>query len=87
VPRALITTQLLRELGRALSSQEKREQTPDAPGVTKEQELLATLLNANQKLVDVFMRYDEFEAEINSVLSSRYGGLDPDSHIKGVLNR
>jgi len=87
VSRALITTQLLGELVRALSSQEKREQTPDAPRVTKEQELLATLLNANQELVDVSMCYDEFEAEINSALSSRYGGPDPDSYIKGIPNR
>lgn len=46
----------------AARSQEKREENPGMPDVTKEQQLLASLLNANEELVDVFKCYGDLEA-------------------------
>ena len=46
----------------AARSQAKREETPGGPDITKEEKLLASLLSANQDLVDVFKCYNDLEA-------------------------
>ena len=55
-------SQILWASAEAVRSQAKREETPNAPDITKEEKLLATLLNANEELNDVFKCYHELEA-------------------------
>ena len=46
----------------AARSRENWEGNPGIPDVTKEEELLASLLNAREKLADVFKCYGDLEA-------------------------
>ncbi len=55
----------------AARSQAKREETPGAPGLSKEEKLLAALLSTNQDLVDVFKCYSDLEAAANAEQEKR----------------
>ena len=55
----------------AARSQAKREETPGGPDITKEEKLLASLLSANQDLVDVFKCYNDLEAAANAEQEKR----------------
>ena len=57
----------------AARSQAKREEnrTPGAPDLSKEENLLAALLSANQDLVDVFKCYNDLEAAANAEKEKR----------------
>ena len=55
----------------AARSQAKREETPGAPDLSKEENLLAALLSANQDLVDVFKCYSDLEAVANAEKEKR----------------
>jgi len=57
----------------AARSQAKREETSGAPEITKEEQLLVALLNANQELIDVFKCYNELGAAAIAQKEKRRG--------------
>jgi hypothetical protein len=62
VSHTIIFTQIPWASAGAARSQKKREETPGELDITKEEELLAALLNAIDKLSAVFKIYDDLEA-------------------------
>lgn len=71
-----ITPNIPWALMRAARSQEKWRETPGAPDMTKEGELLRALLGANDELIAVFKLYEDLKAAANveEVTVTDHGG-------------